>query len=430
MRIEPTQNAPNGHQFSHRHLLSRVPEYPPARRGLPLSGIMVPTHRPAGVGSGLALATRLAQVQNATLLVIRSGPATRRALPRVMGQSGSGRIVVINLPADFESLLQSWECNRLTVARLHRSSDLGLKRNLGLLIGRLCGWQSLLFLDDDIRVTPASGTPMVPGSSDPFLRLDDVLADFENSPDLHAAGYFQRDFDDNSVVCHVRRLVGLPQDTFISGGALAVRCAGPLPMFCAAYNEDWLFFLYLMLNGQHAFPSSAVKYVGTVHQDEYYPFTSERARSEELGDLQAEGLFQLAGEHRGDLIASATSVKFWNQAIQQRRAMIVQLMRRLNRFAGQLDDEKFVDAQTSLAAAWSIYRDRAEDLAVQLAEFFEAYLRDQETWARQLDGLTPDSPAAVLTLEQALERLGLQEHVVWDSAPGSHSSARPRSLTL
>ena len=29
--------------------------------------------------------------------------------------------------------------------------DISRKRNLGLLIGRACGWRRMLFLDDDIR---------------------------------------------------------------------------------------------------------------------------------------------------------------------------------------------------------------------------------------------------------------------------------------
>ena len=52
-----------------------------------------------------------------------------------------------------------------------------------------------------------------------------------------------REYPDNSVVCHARRLAGLPQDTFVSGAALGVNCNDqPLPFFPEQYNEDWFFF--------------------------------------------------------------------------------------------------------------------------------------------------------------------------------------------
>jgi hypothetical protein len=416
----------NGHRWSHIHLISRVPYYLPAQSRLALSGIMVPTSRPAGVGSGMALATQLAAIKNSTLLVVRSGAATLQPFPRAMAPNRSGRIAVIDLPAGAQGILPLWQSNRRTVATLHRNSDLGLKRNLGLLIGRMCGWDALLFMDDDIRATPASqpsGPPTL-RRPDPMLRLNDVLADFDNSPDLHAAGYFQRDFDDNSVVCHARRLVGMPQETFISGGALAVRCAGPLPLFSAAYNEDWLFFLHLMLDGRHTCPSSAVKYVGTVHQDEYYPFTMPRALSEELGDLLAEGLFTLVGDPRENLLATASSPHFWQQAIEARCQMITELLTELYRRDGG-SSAVVLDARKALHAALNVYA--STDAAAALAEFFTAYLCDLDEWAALLASVTPASPADALSVPEALELLGLDRCTTWyGNGPGLDALPRQR----
>jgi len=279
----------------------------------------------------------------------------------------------------------------------------------------MCGWEALLYLDDDIRSTPASRSASTfrPSRSNPLSRLDDVLADFATYPDLHAAGYFQRDMDDNSVVCHVRRLVGRPQEVFISGGALAVRAGGPLPLFSSAYNEDWLFFLHLMLEGRHTLPSSAVRYVGTIHQDTYYPFSVPRAESEELGDALAEGLFSLIGEARADLLAEASSVAFWEQAVDARCRMITDLLADLFRLAGGDRHGEMADARQALQASHHIYTDPAINPAVALAEFFEAFVLDQDEWSRTLAGATPSSSSDVLTLEEALESLGLEKHVTW-----------------
>jgi hypothetical protein len=298
---------------------------------------------------------------------------------------------------------------------LHRDSDLGFKRNLGQLIGRMCGWDVMLFLDDDIRSTPASDIRPHRDRprQDPLIRLDHVLADFSHSSDLHAAGYFQRDFDDNSVVCHARRLVGMPQETFISGGALAVRCAGPLPLFSAAYNEDWLFFLDLMLNGVHTCPSSSVKYIGTIHQDAYYPFLMHRAMSEELGDLLAEGLFNLIGEAREDLIATACSPDYWLGAVENRRRMIIDLLGQLNRGGDGFQRGVIADAEAALHAALAIYTGPPAKPAEALAEFFTALLGDREKWAGLMRSVTPEPSSSPLDLKGALAVLGLEQYVTW-----------------
>lgn len=409
---------PSGaHYPSHVQLLTPVPHYPPGLRQerLLLSALVVPTVRPIGIGSGLALATSFAEAKDAQLVVIRSGPASERPFPSAMVPRTSHRTAVIDLPADAEQRILRLHSNEHPVATLHRKSDLGFKRNLGLLLGRMCGWEALLYLDDDIRSTPASKptSEVARQRTNPLARLDDVLADFATYPHLHAAGYFQRDMDDNSVVCHARRLVGRPQEIFISGGALAVRASGPLPLFSGAYNEDWLFYLPLMLEGQHTLPSSAVRYVGTIHQDTYYPFTIPRAQSEELGDLLAEGLFGLMGETRVDLLAAASSVQYWERAVDQRFAMISELLADLLQLGGGGRRGIVADAEQALQAARNVYTDSTIDPAEAVAEFFELLVSDQIEWSRLLASMTPSSSQDILSIEQALDTLGLKSKVTW-----------------
>ena len=105
------------------------------------------------------------------------------------------------------------------------------------------------------------------------------------------AGMVCRDFPDNSVVCHARRLAGFPQDNFVSGSVLGVNCDDlPFPFFPDIYNEDWFFF-------SKAVARLELANVGDAAQRPYKPFADpERARHEEFGDLLAEGLFSLIGE--------------------------------------------------------------------------------------------------------------------------------------
>jgi len=420
---ERHEQQPTGsHRSSHARLLAPVPHYLPGPQQprLKLSGLVVPTARPVGMGSGLALASQFAEAKEAQLVVIRSGEASDRSFPEAMVPRTALPTAVIDLPPGVAGQLAG-RSNEFVVATLHRNNDVGYKRNVGLLLGRMCGWEALLYLDDDIRSTPASQSVGAGRASrrDPLARLNDVLADFAMYPNLHAAGYFERDMDDNSVVCHARRLVGRPQEIFISGGALAVRPGGPLPFFSSAYNEDWLFFLMLMLNGQHTLPSSAVRYVGTIHQDTYYPFTVPRARSEELGDLLAEGLFSLVGEAREDLLATASSAAFWEHAVDERCRMISELLADLYRLGGGARHGVMVDAEQALQAARSVYTDSSVDPAKAVARFFEAFVSDQKSWSDLLAAVTPSRPEDAVSLEEALDILGLSGHVSWFGREGN-----------
>ena len=419
--------APASRRFSPARHLSRVPQYAPRHRRLDLAAVVVTVSRP-GVGRGLALAARLAEAKGSHLVVLRSGDAVGEPFPEVLVPHSVRRTVVLDLPPGSESVLPSWQSDEQTVATLHRDSDHGFKRNVGLLLGRMCGWDTLLFLGENVRTSPASDlarrrTPVEP---DPVSRMDDVLADFATYPHLHAAGWFQRDFDDESVIGHACRMLGRPRETFVSGEALLVRCGGPLPFFPAAYNDHWLFFLHLMLGGWHTCPSSAVKYVGTIHQDAYYPFTAPRARSEELGDLLTGGLFALLGAPREELVVSASSPSFWDEAIDGRRRLITDLLSELyaqGRLSGVM-----ADAEAALRAAFSLYTGGVEDPAESLANFWMSLQSDMTTWSRLVASVTPTSESDRLSLEEAINLLGLGVGARWYDNPepvfgGRHAHA-------
>ena len=412
------------HEPSHVRLLERVPHYLPGQRKLRLGSIVIPAARAMGSGSGLAVGCRFATATDTQLVVIRSGDASGEPFPEAFLPRTTLPTVVIDLPDGADGILP-WRSNEYVIASLHRDSDLGLKRNLGMLLARMQGLEAILYLDDDISVTPASQLAARAArdhswrAGDPLARLDDVLANFAASRELHAAGYFQRDFDDNSVFCHARRLVGRPQETFISGGAHAVKVDAPLPFFSRAYNEDWLFFLFLMLEGPHTFPFGGVRYVGTIHQDAYHPFTVLRAQSEEFGDLFAERLFSVLGRlPREELLVAATRPTFWEPAIDHRCGMIDGILEDLYRLGPGVRGGAVLDARRAMQAARDLYAE-ASDLAEELGRFFAALVADREEWRKLLASATPSSHSDALTLRESLKVLGLDTHTTYLGG-GSH----------
>lgn len=147
-------------------------------------------------------------------------------------------------------------------ASAYRQSDLSAKRNAGLLLARLHGWNKVVFVDDDIT----------------FFHTDNISRLARQLDDHQVAGMLVRHHPDNSVLCHARRLASLFQDVFVTGAVLGVHCNSlPLSFFPDIYNEDWFFF---------AKEAAARKLprVGQARQAEYDPFASpERARREEFG---------------------------------------------------------------------------------------------------------------------------------------------------
>ncbi|MDQ1287720.1 MAG: hypothetical protein QG622_1285 [Actinomycetota bacterium] len=418
------------HQTSHLHLLSTVPSYAPgtATPRLPLSAVIVPTRRSGDTSTdGLGLAVRCAEAHNAQLVVLRSGPAAQQPFPRALAPSTSAPTLVVDLPESFSLAFADPSADRHPVRSLYRAGDLGAKRNLGLILGLLCDWQTVLFLDDDIGTTrywrPTSEAAC---EVHPLLRLDDVLADLATYPDLQAVGYLSQDFRDNSVVCHARRLLGLPQDLFIGGGATIIRCGPQLPFFPEAYNEDWLFYFSLMLDGRHHLPSSAVKVAGSVFQRPYYPFSPTRARSEELGDVLAEGLFALMTRPRTEILALSSSSTYWKDVVRQRQNMVLDLLHRASTDCG--NSPVHDDARVSLLAALSAYdQGSIPEFAAELASYVRGFLHDTDSWNDLLSGLTPRTEDDVLDLPEALALTGLRAHGAWTTARTSRS--RPTRAT-
>ncbi len=239
-----------------------------------------------------------------------------------------------------------------------RRSDLSTKRNLALVLARQLGWSRILYLDDDIT-----------GLSAGDVEKASSLLDTYNAVGFGIGGY-----PDNSVVCHAYREAGGRQDSFVGGGALAVEISRCDSFFPDIYNDDWFY----LLDGNERLQPTAI--TGEVKQYEYDPFKNpERARSEELGDVLAEGLFWLLDQKRA--ITEADQAH-WKRFLQRRRRFIESVVVMVQSSGSMKADKASV--LTSLEASLS-------RLAHITPAFCESYLQawdgDREEWRKYLSSL-------------------------------------------
>jgi hypothetical protein len=315
---------------SHAELIRDLSARPPrSGRTRPLNALIVPAARHPET---LRTTAELAAAADVKLVVLASRDCRVAEAAGVVAGIPGGRALIASVPDDYQSDLLNFRTSAPSFDGLKagRSSDLSLKRNLGLLLARLMGWQKIMFLDDDIfGVTPTD--------------LAKVAWQLDNH---QVTGLISRSFPDNSVVCHANRLRGGKQDNFVTGAALGVSCAGPgLDFFPDMYNEDWLFF------AEHAAQGEVIS-VGEARQRPYKPFADpRRAEVEEFGDLIAEGIYALFND--GEPLTAATKA-YWAEFIAARKELIGSLIGDLycmeDREARVLAHESMLRARKQLKA--------------------------------------------------------------------------------
>ena len=273
--------------------------------------------------------------------------------------------------------------------------DIGRKRNLGLLIGRVCGWTRLLFLDDDIRRLNVA-------------KLSSAAALLDDYP---VVGLQVKKYPDASVVGHARRLAGRRQEPFVSGGALLVNPQLVNGYFAPVYHEDWLCIINHLRKGE-------VAVGGSVGQLPYLPFTtSERAKFEEFGDILLSGLLCLvhAGTKKsiadkshpmaeGDYWREATNPRFWKHVLEQRAALLADITVRLT--------GKNFDGPTPLPSLAGASQRLSELTPADFVSFTERWLVSLAEWRGRLSVLSRvDLVDKAQAIEKALAELGVA-HVV------------------
>ncbi|ONI85503.1 hypothetical protein ALI22I_27275 [Saccharothrix sp. ALI-22-I] len=367
------------HHGSHRELLLTT-----TSTAAPMSkidAIIVPTaRRAAAMENAVALAAELGCV----VVALCSGYSSPALIAQMARRAGA-ELVAVDVGHLPPGLLPAFETTTMLEGTIfERKVDTSLKRNLGLLLAGVVGWERIAFLDDDI---------VVPDPLD-LNRAADLLKSST------AAALAVEGFPDNSVVCHAFRDVGGPQDTFIGGGALVIGRSLLKSFFPNVYNEDWFFLL-----DDQGIGSSAV--VGQALQKVYDPFANDiRARSEEFGDCLGEGLFALLDE--GGTLAHADSY-FFERFIADRRAMISDIIDKVAARADSVEKQRMLVA---LKAA----RGRCQLITPDIyVDYMTAWRRDRDMWrvhieelhARWLPRKRHRNATVQLGLEKALVELGL-----------------------
>lgn len=303
---EPPVRAPR-HHTSHTRLLHHVDQ--PTQPG-ELDAIIVPTARPTVY---LTFALRLAQQLDCPLVALCSQRAHAEGAQRAAQRIGA-ELIAADLPGRVR--LPSFVTSALPDdPRFRRRGDLSLKRNIGLSLARMMGWNRVAFLDDDIRSVRPHDMTAAAGLLDRFSMV----------------GLGNDGFPDNSVVCHALRAVGVDQQTFVGGGAMVVPVGRTESFFPDIYNEDWFFLL-----DEDGLRPTAV--TGRMVQEPYDPFrTTERARAEEFGDCLAEGIYALLDD--GGSVEDADAA-FWAAFLADRTAMVDRIIEAIPRCAGTADEKR------------------------------------------------------------------------------------------
>lgn len=365
----PTIAAPTLGEAAHRHCSSHCNLL--HRRAKPagvadIDAIIVPAGRSA---AELEPAVALAARYRCPLVVFCSHDAKAAEVNQLWGNAVGA--VDVRHDGFLPHLLTSAILDGTPFARDH--NDTSLKRNAGLAVMRMTGWQRVLLLDDDITGV----------ASAQLGRAASLLDDFE------VVGLENDGYPDNSVVCHANRAAGAAQCTFIGAGAMLIAGSRATSFFPDVYNEDWLFLMEddgLTRCATH----------GSFAQKAFDPFDDPlRAGTQEFGDVLAEGLFALLDS--GCRLEDARQ-DFWYAYLAERAKLIASIRRRLRTTAMRSERRARIDA--SLLAARTHLRKISPWLCVA---YLAAWQADRTRWRDWIG----DLPTG-LSATEALSHLGFE----------------------
>jgi hypothetical protein len=363
------------HHGSHRNLLTVVAE--PPLGTCEVDAIIVPTSRPAGyLGRAVELAAKL----RCTLVTLNSR-RSRAAEARSLAWSSGVDIAAVDMRDVSPALLPAFGTTSLLQRTpFARGTDTSHKRNVGLLVARMAGWKHVVFLDDDITIPD-------------HQHLTDAVRLLHT---FDGVGLTVGGFPDNSVVCHAHRETGGLQDTFVGGGALAVNATSFESFFPDVYNEDWFF----LLNDTRLRPIA--KTTGLAVQKPYDPFANEqRARTEEFGDVLAEGVFWLLDQGKRVQDADAD---YWRRFLAKRLGFINDVLRRIDEADKSPADQERM--KTALRAARGRCRLITPELCVQ---YLKTWRTDRGKWRRHLEKHDQTFAARNQDVDDVLLMLGISQ---------------------
>jgi hypothetical protein len=359
---------------THRSLVRRGGQATLHTGTVGLDAIIVPGTRPA---MHLDHAVTLARAADCWLVILCSQQLRGTDVKDFLAARSFRKAIVVDVPSGYSHEFLSFPGLLSLKDNLPHQcgwyvTDLSMKRNIGLVMARMLGWQRVFFLDDDIRDIA-------------YLDLRSTVSMLES---FSAAGMWVTDFPDNSIVCHANRMTGASQDVFVSGAALAVDCYSDIGFFPDIYNEDWLFFFDAALNGQlgNSYLRATQLY--------YYPFANpQRAAWQEFGDVLAEGLYALL--HLRLDVRHATDI-YWEFFLGARKSFLEGIIANKQnvQYPGMREE-----IATSVESALKSLRDIEPSLC---AYYIQMWRKDLREWKRRVARI-PE----VRSVEAALAELGL-----------------------
>jgi hypothetical protein len=369
-----------------------------------VDAIVIPTIRPA---EHLRPAVQFAAHSGCHLIVMYTDKPPA-GLPAVLDGLRPGQATVMTVPPGTKHHLLDLGASLPQSRTAPAALDIGRKRNLGLLIGRVCGWTRMLFLDDDIRKLHVA-------------KLCSAAALLDEYP---VVGLQTRKYPDASVVGHARRLAGRMQELFVSGGALLVNPQLLNGYFAPVYHEDWLCVINHLREREVAIG-------GSVGQLKYLPFAApDRATHEEFGDILLSGLLWLVHTRgrKEDVPDSAHCVAetaywretmrpdFWEHVLEQRATLLQDVTARLKRSSYTTPLPSLEAAQMRLA----------ELHPAEFASFMERWLISLAEWRYRLSVLSRvDAVDKAQAIQKALAELGVS-HVVGADQPSWRQATAKR----
>jgi hypothetical protein len=380
------------HHGSHRDLIWQGDESTPR---LKVDAIIVPTARKVAY---LEEAAAAARSLGCPLVTLHSGRWTS-AFAAAAQLDPEVDLIAIDVPETAALRLPSLATSRLLAGTtFERRTDVSTKRNLGLMLSHALRWKRVVFLDDDIRVPDPADLSRAAG-----------LLNSHSAVGLGIGG-----FPDNSTVCHAFREAGGWQETFIGGGALAVAVKRNRSLFPNVYNEDWFFLLDAGKRLQ------SVATVGQVLQYPYDPYRVQRARSEELGDVLAEGTFWLLDQGRP---ASDGDLSHWRDFLAHRRQFIARVQDMVESKAG-ID----ATARARMGEALRAALGRCAVITPQLcADYMKALATDQDRWQHHVQQIRRPSQLSRVEALRSLTARGKTPLTWYTSASEARATRRRES---
>lgn len=351
---------------SHRSLLTPLRDDGTWR---PVDAIVVPASRSA---ERLRSAAAVAHKTGSELLVLCSKDARASAVERVLVEECVGRFHVVDVPIGYTHDLLPSLPSPTGLAALASRPDLSRKRNLALLIARMVGWRTALFLDDDIDMDVA-----------------DVVAAQHGLDAAAAVGFPVEDWPDNSVVGHAIRVSGGNPDVFVGPSALLLDMESELlGHFPTIYNEGALFLFDTVAADQVSEGRPAA-------QLPYDPFQGRHlGREQEFGDVIVEGLLSSLHERQQE---AALGAGYWRWFLGERRALLKEVAERL------LDGPASPGRRSALGAIRSAESQHPLITPSTCARFVRHWRSERGRWVRRLERLE-----RLPTVSQALRLLELR----------------------